>query len=79
MRTAFITRTCVVLLLLAAALALALRSPRLDVRPMHNDEGVNALKFGALWESHAYKYDPQEHHGPTLPYAARFRLAHARP
>ena len=69
MRTAFITRTCVVLLLLAAALALALRCPRLDVRPMHNDEGVNALKFGALWESHAYKYDPQEHHGPTLPYA----------
>jgi uncharacterized protein (TIGR03663 family) len=36
---------------------------------MHNDEGVNALKFGALWENHTYKYDPQEHHGPTLPYA----------
>ena len=36
---------------------------------MHNDEGVNAVKFGELWEHGAYKYDPSEYHGPALPYA----------
>jgi uncharacterized protein (TIGR03663 family) len=56
-------------LVLAAVLALALRLPLLDQRPMHNDEAVNAIKFGELWERGAYKYDPNEHHGPTLIYA----------
>lgn len=56
-------------LLLAAALALGLRGLQLGCRPMHNDEGVNALKFGQLWEGGGYKYDPQEHHGPSLEYA----------
>src|SRR5438552_15988559 len=56
-------------LLLALGVAAALRCPRLDVRPMHNDEAVNAIKFGQLWEHGAYKYDPNEHHGPTLFYA----------
>jgi len=53
-------------LLFATVLALALRCPRLAERPMHNDEAVNAMKFGALWEHGDYKYDPNEHHGPTL-------------
>jgi len=56
-------------LLLIAGLAFALRLPRLALRPMHNDEAVNALKFGKLWEEGAYKYDPNEHHGPSLYYA----------
>src|SRR5271168_3886521 len=50
------------------ALAAALRLPELDLRPMHNDEAVNAMKFGALWTDNNYKYDPNEFHGPTLPY-----------
>jgi len=56
--------------LLAASLVLALafRCPRLDERPMHNDEAVNAIKFGDLWQHGAYKYDPNEHHGPSLFY-----------
>jgi uncharacterized protein (TIGR03663 family) len=62
-------RNSIVLLLLAVALALALRSPRLAERPMHNDEAVNAIKFGQLWDHGAYKYDPNEHHGPSLIYA----------
>jgi uncharacterized protein (TIGR03663 family) len=57
------------LLVLAAIAALALRWPRLDARPMHNDEAVNAIKFGQLWEEGTYKYDPNEHHGPSLLYA----------
>jgi uncharacterized protein (TIGR03663 family) len=56
-------------LLLAAGLAVALRGPQLDRRPMHNDEAVNAIKFGTLWERGDYKYDPNEHHGPSLYYA----------
>src|SRR5258707_15706637 len=58
-----------VLLAAVAALALALRCPRLEARPMHNDEAVNAIKFGDLWEHGKYKYDPNEHHGPALFYS----------
>lgn len=56
-------------LLLAVAGALALRAPRLDVRPFHNDEALNAIKFGALWDKGEYTYDPHEFHGPTLYFA----------
>jgi uncharacterized protein (TIGR03663 family) len=50
------------------ALAAALRLPQLSLRPMHNDEANNAIKFRALWNENNYKYDPNEYHGPTLPY-----------
>jgi uncharacterized protein (TIGR03663 family) len=50
------------------ALALALRLPQLRLRPMHNDEAVNAMKFRALWMENNYTYDPDEFHGPALPY-----------
>jgi uncharacterized protein (TIGR03663 family) len=56
-------------LLIATLTALALRLPQLGERPMHNDEAVNAVKFLKLWETGIYHYDPNEHHGPTLPYA----------
>ena len=51
------------------ALALALRLPQLRLRPLHNDEAVNAIKFRALWNESQYKYDPNEFHGPTLEYS----------
>ena len=56
-------------LLLIVGLGLAVRCPHLDERPMHNDEAVNAMKFGRLWEQGKYRYDPNEHHGPTLYYS----------
>ena len=55
-------------ILLSIVLALALRVPGLERRPMHNDEAVQAAKSGALFESHGYVYDPNEFHGPTLYY-----------
>ena len=55
-------------LLVALAMALGLRCPQLDRRPMHNDEAVNALKLQTLWERGTYQYDPNEFHGPTLHY-----------
>ena len=54
---------------LAVAGALALRVPRLDSRPLHNDEAVNAVKVSDLWERGHYRYDPDEYHGPLLHYA----------
>jgi uncharacterized protein (TIGR03663 family) len=55
--------------LLAIAVALALRIPELDIRPFHNDEAVNAVKVADLWQHGRYVYDPDEYHGPTLHYA----------
>src|SRR5271157_4638294 len=68
-------------LLLAVLVAAALRGPRLRERPMHNDEAVNGIKFGQLWDARLaklygpFKYDPNEHHGPSLCY---FTFALAR-
>jgi len=59
---------CCILILGASALALALRLPRLQQRPMHTDEAVHAIKFGTLLEQGSYTYDPNEYHGPTLNY-----------
>jgi uncharacterized protein (TIGR03663 family) len=53
---------------LALLLGVGLRAPCLTLRPMHNDEGVNAMKFGRLYVDNDYKYNPDEFHGPTLPY-----------
>jgi len=55
-------------LLLALAGALVLRCPGLGMRPLHNDEAVNAIKLQNLWEKGEYVYDPDEFHGPALHY-----------
>lgn len=65
-------------LLLITALALWLRWPELDVRPMHGDEAVHAAKLGELWQTGVYRYDPNEFHGPTLYYATLPVLRAAR-
>ena len=63
-RAAFIAAVLIV-----AAGALAFRLPRLDLRPMHGDEAVEAFKTGLLLDHGTYRYDPEEYHGPTLHYA----------
>jgi uncharacterized protein (TIGR03663 family) len=57
-------------LVIWAGAALALRWPHLAERPMHNDEAVNAVKAGALWDAGQYQYDPNEYHGPSLHYSS---------
>jgi uncharacterized protein (TIGR03663 family) len=52
----------------ALALALAFRLAGLDLRPMHHDEANQAVKFGMLLETGEYRYDRNDHHGPTLYY-----------
>jgi uncharacterized protein (TIGR03663 family) len=56
------------LVLMAVLGALAVRVSRLDLRPMHADEANQAVKFGDLLERGEYRFDPQDHHGPTLYY-----------
>ena len=56
------------ILVSAVAAGALLRLPSLDVRPMHTDEAVHAVKFGTLLESGSYRYDKNEYHGPTLNY-----------
>ena len=57
-------------IVLAAVLALILRAPALDRRPMHGDEANQAVRAGMLIDDGQYAYDPTEHHGPTLYYLA---------
>jgi uncharacterized protein (TIGR03663 family) len=52
----------------ALAVALAFRLTRADARPMHHDEANQAIKFGELLETGDYRYDRNDHHGPTLYY-----------
>jgi predicted membrane-bound mannosyltransferase len=55
---------CALILVVAAGL----RFPRLADRPMHADEAVLADKLGTLIETGGWQYDPQDYHGPVLPY-----------
>ena len=45
-----------------------LRLHDLGNRPMHADEANQAVKLGALLERGEYRFDPYDHHGPTLYY-----------
>ena len=64
-------RTAFVLVILAVAIGAAmLRLPRLALRPMHGDEGNQAVKTATLLETGVYRYDPHDHHGPSLYYLA---------
>ena len=58
----------VVGIILVCLLGLWLRFPGLDQKPLHHDEANQAIKFGDLLENGDYKYDPVDHHGPTLYY-----------
>ena len=49
-----------------ALVGLAIRLPKLDARPMHTDEAVNAYIVGQLLAKDPFIYDPQDRHGPAL-------------
>lgn len=62
------TKKLCIFIVVAAAVAVGLRLPLLDLRPMHTDEAVHAVKFAELLDKGIYKYDSEEFHGPTLNY-----------
>ncbi len=64
--------TVLFVVLFAAVLAAGavFRLTALDKRPVHGDEANQAVKTGRLLEKGEYRYDPKEHHGPTLYYMA---------
>lgn len=47
-----------------------LRFADLSTKPIHADEAVQGWKTGVLIEEGFYRYDPSDHHGPTLYYLA---------
>ncbi|VGO20003.1 hypothetical protein SCARR_02063 [Pontiella sulfatireligans] len=57
-----------IVFMLTLAMALWLRLPGLEQRPMHHDEANQAYRCGILLESGEYTYDADDHHGPTLYY-----------
>ena len=65
-RTWFIAAAAI---LIVAAL---LRLYDLDLVPLHHDEGVNGNFLIHLVREGAYRYDPQNYHGPTIYYLAAF-------
>ena len=52
---------------IVVAVAAGLRLPRLDVRPLHHDEGTNVIFLLRLVREGSFHYDPTNYHGP-LPY-----------
>ena len=52
------------------AFAFGFRSARLEERVMHGDEANQAVRAGALLDEGVYHYDPTDHHGPVMYYAA---------
>ncbi len=52
----------------AVVVGLAFRLGWLDLRPIHHDEANQAVRFGQLLETGDYRYDRNDHHGPTLYY-----------
>ena len=50
--------------------AAILRLYDLDLVPLHHDEGVNGNFLVRLVRDGAYRYDPENYHGPTLYYFA---------
>ncbi|MBL9190392.1 MAG: TIGR03663 family protein [Opitutaceae bacterium] len=57
-------------LALIALGSLWLRTHELGQRPMHADEANQGVKLGELLDTGRYAFDPRDHHGPTLYYAA---------
>ncbi len=57
-------------ILVVIGAALALRVPGLDRKPMHGDEANQAVRAGMLMDSGVYQYDPTDHHGPVMYFAA---------
>lgn len=58
------------LVVMLLCLSAFLRFAWLDHRPMHGDEANQAIKTVQLFDAFTYRYDPHEHHGPTLYFLA---------
>jgi uncharacterized protein (TIGR03663 family) len=61
-------------LALVVVLGIGLRVWDLGARPMHADEANQAVKLGELVERGDYRFDPTDHHGPTLYYFAQMSM-----
>jgi uncharacterized protein (TIGR03663 family) len=55
---------------LITGIAAFLRFFRLELKPLHHDEGVNGHFLTSLFRDDIYRYDPANYHGPDLYYFA---------
>lgn len=62
-------RALALTLAVLALVALALRVYRLEARPPHTDESVNAWILGRVLAGEPFAFDPRDRHGPLLPAA----------
>jgi uncharacterized protein (TIGR03663 family) len=63
-----------ILIALAIIIAIWFRFTLIDIKPFHNDEGVNSWFLMNLSRSGEYRYDPTNYHGPVLYYLALITL-----
>lgn len=59
-----------ILVFIILLVSICFRLTELEKRPMHGDEANQAVRTGLLMEQGVYHYDPADHHGPVLYYAA---------
>ena len=59
-------RRCLIVLVLIVLVGLALRWGQWQLRPLHGDEAIHAVKLSEWMQQGVYRYDPQDYHGPTL-------------
>jgi uncharacterized protein (TIGR03663 family) len=64
------TRTWQLAGFLVVSVATLMRVCKLEMNPLHHDEGVNGFFLLNLMRHHIYQYDPANYHGPTLYYFA---------
>jgi uncharacterized protein (TIGR03663 family) len=68
MRPTYLHIAVAIALLAAVAAGTWLRTSRLDLRPMHTDEAIQAERLGALMGGEGFDYNPSDGHGPGLLY-----------
>lgn len=65
-------RTFWILFGLVAVFALFLRAYEIDLRPFHNDEGVNFFFLDGISQDGFYRYSHENYHGPSYFYLTYF-------
>jgi len=65
----------IVLVLLIILTGFILRFYKLDLRPLHHDEGVNSTFMMNLIKDGSYEYNPENFHGPLLYYISYIPLS----
>ncbi|MFZ4795544.1 MAG: flippase activity-associated protein Agl23, partial [Blastocatellia bacterium] len=64
------SRVSTMVFIAALIIGVWVRFERIEIKPLHHDEGVNAFFLLNLARQGNYRYNPENYHGPTLYYFA---------